>query len=155
MGELSGWSFKPHLPFPHLASVSFVVLIVTYWCTFPAALPQLHCMNDYLYTINCSLTEVPEDASKVYWLHISERDGQWASSSSECIHSRCALVWPLPPHPAERGVEWRRLMELTSAPFTSPAWSLMPMTTWRSSTTCRSLKFRSVTAMIQTPAGYW
>ncbi|TNN04001.1 hypothetical protein fugu_001030 [Takifugu bimaculatus] len=41
-----------------------------------AADPRLQCINDFIFTINCSLKVASENASQVYWLFIKAHDGE-------------------------------------------------------------------------------
>lgn len=77
-----------------------------------------------------------------------------APSLQMCPVATIACPFFFSPGAGRRGVNWRRLMEATSAPFTSPAWCLM-RAAWSRSTTCRGLICRSVAARMKTPAGCW
>lgn len=48
-------------------------------CVFLGTERNLHCVNDYLTTINCSLSLSTPDGNSFYWLNITETSEKWES----------------------------------------------------------------------------
>lgn len=130
----------------------------------PGALFQLRSPDFTVWTITCSPSTVP-------WPRHRRRPSGSTSPATTgisetlllsrafmtdvpCCDYCVSFFFLFPGAGRRRGVDWRRLTEAASAPFTSPAWCLM-RAAWRSSTTSRALICRSVAARMQPPAGCW
>lgn len=154
MSGFYGWSYKPHVTFTHLASVSFIMLIVLVYffsCGLSTSLRERLPVHHQLLLDGgvggrfrglLALHQQPSWSVRLFFFQVHLLQ----------VCSGVTFGCPFFPGAERCGVNWRRLMEVISALLTSPAWCLMTAT-WSRSTTCRALKCHSVAPTMQTPAG--